>query len=332
MIRCEDWRNASADTLQALYRLERARWIGKLHWDAEPTLHLLEQARASGRAPGLIALDAQQRPLGWAYYILHHRMLQIGGLVAASGEVTRALLDAVLSSPEADMAADLLCFAFPSSPALESALTRKRFATTRYLYLSKDLSGLSTAGAQADGRDEWHLRSGMRIAHWHELDGVATVRLLARAYAGVPSARCFAPRGTLEEWATYFAQLVKMPACGRFLPAASLTATDPSQGPEPRGVVIATTLQPDTAHIAQIMVDPSLRRRGLARDLIETTSALAASMGHTRLTLLVSEDNAPARALYASAGFTAASHFLYATRQAPTRMRGMRPAQTLVTA
>ena len=54
----------------------------------------------------------------------------------------------------------------------------------------------------------------MRIAHWREMDAVMSVRLMARAYAGIGSARVFAPRGTLEEWATYLAQLIKMPACG----------------------------------------------------------------------------------------------------------------------
>lgn len=318
MIRCEDWRNAAPDTLRGLYRLERARWMGRLHWDSEPTHQMLERARSAGHAPGLIALDGQGRPAGWTYYVLHQRTLQIGGLVASSGEVTRALLDAVLHSPEADMAADLLCFAFPASTALESALTRRRFDVKRYLYLSKDLTRLPA----------WTLRSGLTIGHWHELDALATVRLMARAYAGVPSARCFAPRGTLDEWATYLAQLIKMPACGRFLPAASLAARAAGET-GPRGVLIATALQPDTAHVAQILVDPSLRRRGLARDLIETTSALAAAMGHTRLTLLVAEDNAPARALYAAAGFTALSHFVYATRSAPTRMRGVRSASAL---
>ena len=41
----------------------------------------------------------------------------------------------------------------------------------------------------------------MRIAHWREMDAVMSVRLMARAYAGIGSARVFAPRGTLEEWA-----------------------------------------------------------------------------------------------------------------------------------
>ena len=77
-------------------------------------------------------------------------MLQIGGLVASNGEVTRALLDGILRSTEADMASDLMCFAFPASPALESALARQRFAITKYLYLSRELKA---------GSEPWRLRS-----------------------------------------------------------------------------------------------------------------------------------------------------------------------------
>jgi ribosomal protein S18 acetylase RimI-like enzyme len=322
VIRCEDWRNTSADALQALYRIERARWMSHLHWDIDPTYRLLEDARTRGHAPGLIALDGAGRPVGWAYYGLANRMLQIGGLVASNGEVTRALLDGILRSTEADMASDLMCFAFPASPALESALARQRFAITKYLYLSRELKA---------GSEPWRLRSAMRIAHWREMDAVMSVRLMARAYAGINSARVFAPRGTLEEWATYLAQLIKMPACGTFMPSASLAATESGAAGQValRGALIATTLQPDTAHIAQIVVDPALRRRGLARDLIETTSAIAAAQGCSRITLLVSADNAPACALYAAAGFKQASHFVYATRQVPNRMRGVRvPVET----
>jgi ribosomal protein S18 acetylase RimI-like enzyme len=322
VIRCEDWRNTSADALQALYRVERARWMSRLQWDIDPTYRMLEEARTRGHAPGLVALDAAGRPVGWAYYGLANRMLQIGGLVASNGEVTRALLDGILRSTEADMASDLMCFAFPASPALESALARQRFAITKYLYLSRELKA---------GSEPWRLRSSMRIAHWREMDAVMSVRLMARAYAGIGSARVFAPRGTLEEWATYLAQLIKMPACGEFMPSASLAATESSAPNQDghrqialRGALIATTLQPDTAHIAQIVVDPALRRRGLARDLIETASAIAAAQGCARITLLVSADNAPACALYAAAGFKQSSYFVYATRQAPNRMRGVR--------
>jgi ribosomal protein S18 acetylase RimI-like enzyme len=319
VIRCEDWRNASFDTLEPLYRFERARWLTRLHWDNDSTQQLLEHARASGAAPGLLARDDAGRAVGWAYYLLHHRMLQIGGLVAKGGEATRALLDGILRSPEADMATELLCFALPSSNALESALTRRRFTVRRYLYLSRPLVNRGS---------DWRMRAaGMRIAHWRDSDALDTVRLMSRAYAGVPSARCFAPRGLLEEWASYLAQLIKMPACGRFLPSASLTATQPGDI-SACGVLLTTALQPQTAHIAQIAVDPGIRRKGLARDLVETTCALAAASGYQRITLLVAEDNEPARTLYAAAGFEPLSHFLYAIRNAPTRLRGARLAQT----
>jgi ribosomal protein S18 acetylase RimI-like enzyme len=321
VITCEDWRNASPETLEPLYRFERARWMSRLHWDNDDTQHLLEQARAAGHAPGLLARDEAGRAVGWAYYLLHHRMLQIGGLTARGGEATRALLDNILRSPEAEMANELLCFAFPSSSALDSALTRRRFSVRKYLYLCRPLVGSSAAEASTP------LRSGLRIAHWKESDALDTVRLMSRAYAGVASARCFAPRGLLEEWASYLAQLIKMPACGRFLPSASLSASLPGD-PTPCGILLATTLQLQTAHIAQVAVDPGLRRRGLARDLIETSCALAAAQGYQRMTLLVAEDNAPARTLYEAAGFARLSHFVYATRNSPTRMRGARVPST----
>ena len=37
--------------------------------------------------------------------------------MAESGEVTRQLLDDVLKTPEAEMASEVLCFAFPASTA-----------------------------------------------------------------------------------------------------------------------------------------------------------------------------------------------------------------------
>ena len=42
------------------------------------------------------------------------------------------------------------------------------------------------------------------------------------------------------------------------------------------------------------------------------------------MTLLVAEENAAARDLYASLGFEPHGHFLYATRSAPNRLRGQR--------
>jgi ribosomal protein S18 acetylase RimI-like enzyme len=325
-IRCDDWRHAPADQLAQLFEAERSRWIDALHWDTGATLQSLEEARASGHAAGLLAHDAAGRIAGWTYYLLQNRRLQIGGLVADSGEVTRQLLDGVLKAPEADMASEVLCFAFPASNSLEGALARRRFDVRKYFYLRKTLSPQTPVATDASGLAD-------QLRPWAEGDGVDTVRLMARAYAGVPGARSFAPNGKLEEWAHYLAQLIKTPACGRFLSEASLSAQHPADD-RLRGVVLTTALQRDTAHVAQIAIDPAWRRRGLARALMQAAVQRAAAAGYWRMTLLVAEENTAARDLYASLGFEPHGHFLYATRSAPNRLRGQRPAasRTLVAA
>lgn len=334
MITCEDWRNVPPEVLEACYRFERARWLRQLHWDVASTHRLLEGARITGHAPGVLARDGQGTPVGWAYYLLNRRILQIGGLVARTGEATRSLLDAVLQSPEADMASELRCYAFPTSAALESALARRRFTIQRHLYLSRWLAPPPASGPGGDAaiqqdaqKDVWRLRSRMSITHWQEEEAVPTVRLLARAYAGVSSARCFAPAGRLDEWGSYLAQIIKLAGVGKFLPSGSLRATTPGDG-DLAGALLATDLGTGAAHVAQLVVDPSTRRLGLARDLLETACALATAAGFRQMTLVVAEDNQPARALYAAAGFEPVSHFIHAVRSAPTRVRAARSVST----
>ena len=140
--------------------------------------------------------------------------------------------------------------------------------------------------------------------------------MFARAYAGADARKAFAPRGTFEEWAQYVAQMIKTPGCGRFLPEASVSVQHPADD-RLRGLVLTTTLQRDTAHIAQIAIDPAYRRRGLARALIEQARRRAGAAGYWRVTLLVADDNTAARDLYASLGFEPVAHFLYATRRRP---------------
>ena len=322
----DDWRLASNEAVATLLAAERQRWIDALHWDAQPAFDLLERSRQAGQAPGLLAYDAAGRPTGWTHYFLHNRRLQIGGLIAESGEVTRQLLDDVLKTPEAELAGEVLCFAFPASAALEGALTRRRFDVTRYAYLQRALSPAAMpAAATAPAPIAAQLRT------WTEDDAVDTVRVLARSYAGSIAARAFAPQGSLAEWAQYVAQIIKTPGCGRFLPAASVSVQHPADD-RLRGLVLTTSLQRDTAHIAQLVVDPSYRRRGLARALVEEASRRAGLAGCWRVTLLVADDNTAARDLYASLGFEPVAHFLYATRQAPNRLRGQRPARAAIVA
>ncbi len=61
----------------------------------------------------------------------------------------------------------------------------------------------------------------------------------------------------------------------------------------------------DAAYLISMWVAPEARRRGVGAALIDAIVAWATGAGYTLLLLDVADDNAPAKALYERAGFTA---------------------------
>ena len=59
----------------------------------------------------------------------------------------------------------------------------------------------------------------------------------------------------------------------------------------------------DQAFVAYTAVEPHARGRGAGRALLDAAEALARAHGLRYVSLMVTEDNAPARALYEGAGF-----------------------------
>lgn len=55
--------------------------------------------------------------------------------------------------------------------------------------------------------------------------------------------------------------------------------------------------------VAYMAVDPSARRQGIARRLLSAAESAARERGLPHVALMVTEDNAPARELYAQAGY-----------------------------
>lgn len=60
----------------------------------------------------------------------------------------------------------------------------------------------------------------------------------------------------------------------------------------------------DEAEVLSIATPPAQRRKGLARDRLAQAEQMAQAAGATAVFLEVAEDNSPARALYAQAGYT----------------------------
>lgn len=70
----------------------------------------------------------------------------------------------------------------------------------------------------------------------------------------------------------------------------------------PEGFVLARAVL-DEAEILSIATDPAQRRRRIGRALLDALLATLEDRGTARVFLEVATDNAPARALYAAAGF-----------------------------
>jgi ribosomal-protein-alanine N-acetyltransferase len=75
-----------------------------------------------------------------------------------------------------------------------------------------------------------------------------------------------------------------------------------AQGGAPLGLLLLG-LAADEAEVITLAVLPEARRRGVGAALVAAAAREARARGAARLFLEVAEDNAPARALYAAAGF-----------------------------
>lgn len=307
-MRVEDWRQLPPALVAPLYDAETLRWRLSLDWDLHPTIEQLEKARTAGTLPGYVLRGPGQSIVGWTYFVVQDGTVQIGSLLARTSDGLRLLLDSVLKSPEAALARDVMLFAFPESEACASALVRRRFDVTRYWYLRRSLD------LQLD---ESFPRTDAVLRALVDRDGPDAVRLLARAYAGQESARCFAPNGRIEEWAHYFAQMTRGNALGRFERGASFVAHDDAG--RLHAVAVTTAISDSTVHLSQLAVDPDAQGRGLGGQVLD--AALQWGRAHERrlMTLLVHDENQVARALYGSRGFLPTGYFLHARRAALRR-------------
>jgi ribosomal protein S18 acetylase RimI-like enzyme len=304
-LNCTDWRYAPDSMVRSLYEAETRRWRSTLDWDTASNWTVVEQGRRLGVVSGLIVTDQDHQVVGWSYYLLEDRTLQIGGFVASSDACTAVLLDGILSDHTLAAVDSVTLFAPADAVGLVPALKRREMSVCRYWYLSRDLR-LGPDSLHEDAR------------RWRPEDLGPTADLLGSAYAREDVSRPFAPRGTAAEWRHYVEQLVTADGCGTLLPQLSLCI---SAGlGRLAAVALVTRIGANTSHLAQLAVAPGFRKRGLGAGLLAAVCRAASRQGFGRMTLLVAGQNQAARKLYEGAGFVERSTFVSAgLRHQPRR-------------
>lgn len=298
MIAPVDWRQTPADLVGSLVAAEAATWLSLLHWDVRESWDVIEPARQAGLLPGCVTFDDAGHASGWCAFVCHRDSVQVMTLVAEERGVTDALVEYILNSSQAQTARTAIVCVRATAPGLEELLAKAGFSVERYCYLETRLGPADTASCE--------------LAPWP--GGVEdAVSLFMRAYAGETTIRAFAPDGSPEAWLEYLDSLLRTPGCGWFNDDLSLSV--PGSGNRAvDGAILVTDLGPGTVHVAQLAVDPDARRRGVARRLVTGAMERASVYGAERMTLLVSERNEPALALYAGLGFRPVTHFVVASR------------------
>ena len=301
-MRVYDWRTAATPDLDDAFAAEILRWHDMLGWDASESWQMVDAARRSGALPGFVVEDVAGEVAGWTYYLRHGQELQIGALNATNAQQTEALLDAILGSSLADEATSAVFFSFSTAADLERLLTLRGFDTEKYLYLER-----STAGVMR----------GPEGASWRESMSDAVAALLASSYDNARS-RPFARDGGLDGWRHYVAQLVSTIGCGSFLPECCQLVE--AEDGRVSAAVLTTRLSEQTAHLAQVVVDPLARGRSMGARLVTAAMAAAHDSGFARATLLVGERNQAARRIYDELGFREVAAFVSATCDQPRRL------------
>jgi len=288
-----------------LLACEAAAWDAELGWDVTHSWRVIEPARAAGVLPGFIARDERGSVAGWTWFLERNGTLQVAALVATDAACVRALVSAILTSPEASRTEARVFSIRGVPPGIERALEEHGLAVSRYSYLSVELGAVRGAAVG-------------RVMRPDDLDGC--VRLFASAYAAKGGVRAFAPRGRTDEWCEYVGNLLETDGCGVFLSDASFVIAG---GGDDEGrmvaAIVTTSVARDVAHVAQIAVDPAFQGAGFGRRLLDSAMSAASARGFSRMTLLVADDASAARALYAGRGFLETATFVVAGSQ-PRRL------------
>jgi ribosomal protein S18 acetylase RimI-like enzyme len=314
-VRIADWRSVGADRMQPLIDAEAERWVRLLDWDAGAQWKAIDAARQAGTAPGLVALDPGGAVAGWSHYRSRNGILQIASFTASSEAVSQAMLNELLNERTLAFAQGVTFFAFSEAQGLAAALRTKGLTVDRYWYLGKDLH-----------RGAPPAQPPLRL--WQATDLSATAALFARVYEPRAEARPFAPGGSAAEWTDYVFRLTQGHGCGPLEAEASLCM--PSGPGRLSGVALVTRISEGTAHLAQLAVDPEMRRRKVAVQMMDAAFNAAARLGCRRVTLLVGGSNQRARSLYDVAGFRPMGSFLSAGTLSPRKAAPTLPSHAFL--
>ena len=153
-----------------------------------------------------------------------------------------------------------------------------------------------------------NVRRPMYMEKWSDHYHDAAAQLIAAAYAGHIDSRINDQYRTTAGARRFLHNIVQYPGCGAFYRPASLAAFEGVSG-RLCGISLASLVAPETGHVTQICVSPSVRGTGIGHELLRQSLTTLRDMGCTSASLTVTAANEDAVALYERVGFETIRRF-----------------------
>ena len=311
-----DLRQFHGSQLDPLLTAETAEWSRVLDWDYRPSADLIRQYVDARILPGYVLVERapSRTPLGYGFFIHENRKGMIGNLFIDPGQRDadrsheRTLLDHMLATLSHTPGLDRIeAQLMPFSPsALAPYFEGQGFQAFRRVFLELGL-GAPASEAEREAAPVTHFRS-LRIEPWGGASYEEAARLIQHAYDEHVDSLINDQYRSFSGAMRFMHNIAHYPGCGAFDPSASFIARTSDRGLL-AGMVLASRVKPDVAHVTQICVLPEFQRAGLGRALLARCLAAARGQRLRAATLTVTSNNAPALALYRRLGFVLLSDF-----------------------
>jgi ribosomal protein S18 acetylase RimI-like enzyme len=299
-----DLRQTTVRQIEALLLEEAKHWQDELHWDYDSALNLIKRFLDAHALSGCVAME-KGVALGYSFYVLEDHKGLIGGLYVSPNydqePIGRRLLDEMLFSMRAipqlhRIEAQLMPFGGPVEAALKDQ--GFRLYTRQFMLLDLHKQNEHVPG----------INSGLRLDRWHDRFFESCAKLIYLAYAnhvdGDINDQYRSRHGALK----FLKNIVLLPGCGQFQPAASFVLRHPGSD-DLVGAVLTSEVAPGVGHTTQLCVQPGFQGHGLGRILMQTSAEALRALKYNELTLTVTSENHTAVHLYERLGFSTIKSF-----------------------
>jgi len=283
--------------LKSLWEREIRTWREALDWDVSGAMGALQRAVARGGINGR-AVRYNGRIIAYGYYVVEGDRGVLSGLVVTpspqSATVGRALVKSILLELERRgvrrIESQFICF---DAPWLAACFEEHGFKSFWREFLRVPVSPRPVATATTDG---------VVILPWTAWNMSEMASLMMQSHRGGIDAHMNELYRTSDGCRILLNNIIRQRGCGNSVAEASSIArtkdTDVAAG-----FAIVTEIAPRHGHLAQVAVAPVSQGRGVGRRLLAHSLTRLHALGLTRLSLMVSSGNEPARSLYRSVGF-----------------------------